>query len=233
MKRLMLALLVVALAVTAGPAGAAITVSYTDGGWGPQSFPGTDANTPAPAPPADAPWGPNGYPGDTVQLQAYPGTMELYDGASYTMPINTLVWTGNYTYAGAGLESDPNAGWQELYFTFLTSQTITIGTATATLTQGGELDSLWDNDYLSLTGGPTVNLYLDGYQVAITPISLQPVGADWTGQVPSTGVAIQPNEIVMAQVNVTATPEPTTLIVWSLLGGLGLAFGYWRRKRAT
>ncbi len=28
-------------------------------------------------------------------------------------------------------------------------------------------------------------------------------------------------------------PEPTTMIVWSLLGGFGLAFGYWRRKRAA
>jgi hypothetical protein len=28
------------------------------------------------------------------------------------------------------------------------------------------------------------------------------------------------------------TPEPATLIVWSLLGGLGMAIGFWRRKTA-
>ena len=28
-------------------------------------------------------------------------------------------------------------------------------------------------------------------------------------------------------------PEPATMIVWSLLGGIGLAFGYWRRNRAA
>jgi hypothetical protein len=28
-------------------------------------------------------------------------------------------------------------------------------------------------------------------------------------------------------------PEPTTLIIWSLLGSFGIAFGYWQRKRAT
>ena len=31
---------------------------------------------------------------------------------------------------------------------------------------------------------------------------------------------------------VAQTPEPTTLIVWSLLGGLGMAIGCWRRKAA-
>jgi probable HAF family extracellular repeat protein len=29
------------------------------------------------------------------------------------------------------------------------------------------------------------------------------------------------------------TPEPSTFIVWSLLGGLGIAVGWWRRKRAA
>ena len=28
-------------------------------------------------------------------------------------------------------------------------------------------------------------------------------------------------------------PEPSTLIIWSLLGGLGIAFGYWRRRKAA
>lgn len=30
-----------------------------------------------------------------------------------------------------------------------------------------------------------------------------------------------------------AVPEPSTLIIWSLLGGLGLGVGWWRRKRAA
>ena len=31
----------------------------------------------------------------------------------------------------------------------------------------------------------------------------------------------------------TVIPEPATIIIWSLLGGLGIGFGYWRRKRAA
>lgn len=30
----------------------------------------------------------------------------------------------------------------------------------------------------------------------------------------------------------STVPEPATLVVWSLLGGLGVAFSVWRRKRA-
>ena len=28
-------------------------------------------------------------------------------------------------------------------------------------------------------------------------------------------------------------PEPTALIIWSLLGSLGITIGWWRRKRAA
>jgi hypothetical protein len=34
-------------------------------------------------------------------------------------------------------------------------------------------------------------------------------------------------------VNVEAIPEPATMIVWSLLGGCGIAVAMWRRKRAA
>ncbi len=34
-------------------------------------------------------------------------------------------------------------------------------------------------------------------------------------------------------VSAAAIPEPSTVIVWLLLGGIGLGLGYWRRKRAA
>ena len=37
------------------------------------------------------------------------------------------------------------------------------------------------------------------------------------------------DNVVLSQ----AVPEPTTLIIWSLLGGLGISIGWWRRKRAA
>ncbi len=31
--------------------------------------------------------------------------------------------------------------------------------------------------------------------------------------------------------DVTITPEPATIVIWSLLGGLGISVGWWRRRR--
>jgi hypothetical protein len=55
-------------------ASAVMTVTYTVDGVAPQQFAGLVT------PPADAPWGPNGYPGDTVELQAYTGSLDLTPG---------------------------------------------------------------------------------------------------------------------------------------------------------
>ena len=41
---------------------------------------------------------------------------------------------------------------------------------------------------------------------------------------------------MMATFTVTdlgSVPEPATIIVWSLLGSLAIAVGWWRRKRAA
>jgi hypothetical protein len=28
-------------------------------------------------------------------------------------------------------------------------------------------------------------------------------------------------------------PEPSTVIIWSLLGGMGIGIGWWRKKKAA
>ncbi len=35
------------------------------------------------------------------------------------------------------------------------------------------------------------------------------------------------------EVSGSSVPEPTALIVWSLLGSLGIALGWWRRRKAA
>jgi len=40
------------------------------------------------------------------------------------------------------------------------------------------------------------------------------------------------NDDIRGTFTLTEVPEPATLIVWSLLGGLGMAIGCWRRKAA-
>ena len=40
------------------------------------------------------------------------------------------------------------------------------------------------------------------------------------------------NDFVLDDISLTAVPEPTTIIIWSLLGGLGLVFA-WRKRKST
>jgi hypothetical protein len=203
----------------------AVFVTYTLSGWGPTSFPGTVADTPNPAPPdvpaGDYPggnyWGPDGYPGDAVQLQPYTGSLDLTPG-TYTQKIDTRLWTGYYTYAGAGDPANPNAGWQELWFHFGTTQNMTIDTVSKSLTAPGLLECLWDADYLSFSAGPTVSFIVQGFEVDVTPLGLPAASAGWSGPVGAGGVP-QPSQDLLAQFVVTQVPEPATLLLLGL-GGL-------------
>ena len=47
---------------------------------------------------------------------------------------------------------------------------------------------------------------------------------------PANGIGLDDPWIIATTPNV---PEPSTLLIWSLLGGLGIAFASWRRKRAA
>jgi len=185
----------------------ATLVTYTVDGVAPQQFA-------APAtPPADAPWGPNGYPGDTVELQSYTGSFDLVAGTTIQQ-INTLLWTIDYTYGGTA--TDPNA-WSDVSFTFNATRNMTIdGVGPVSLTQGGSLLCTWDNDYLSLAGGPTVTFYVQGYRVDVTALGIGPVGgSNFHGDNPW----VQPNQNVLAQFDITQVPvpEPTTMIAGALL----------------
>ncbi len=214
------------LAVT-GTAGAT-SVGYTVSGWGPTHFPGTAADDPAPAPPDTAHWGPAGYPGDEVELELYSDTIDLYDGASYVKKINTLLWTGFYTYAGGGDPENPDADWRELAFHFSTPRTITIGTESTPLSQGGLLECNWDTDHLSFSDGPMVSLIVESYKVDITPLGLPAAGAGWSGDI-GEGV-VQPSRDIEARLDVTLIPEPLTMLgVFLGVSGLG---GYLKRRLA-
>jgi hypothetical protein len=183
----------------------AAIVNYSANGWS-QQFAGPVT------PPANAPWGPNGYPGDTVALQSYNGTLNLTPGSS-VQKVNTLLWTIDYTYAGTA--TDPNA-WSDLQFLFNAARNMTIDGVGGTITQGGQLDVTWDNDYLGLSGGGTVSFLVQGYQVDVTPLALaQEGGSNFDGSNPW----VQPSRDVMARFDITvaAVPEPTTVIAGALL----------------
>lgn len=215
--------LVFLCAAVAIPAQAAM-VDYDTGGWGPQQFPGPDP-VPAGAPNA-------AYPGDTVEATAYSGTgingLDLSPGV-YNLKVNTLEWTIDYTWAGG---TNPNAGaseWDDLFFPFTVTRTITVGGVSGQISQDGLLETTWDNDYLSLDEGDTLFLLVSGYNVAITPLALPRVGgSDFSSGPPWA----QPDRDILARFEVSPVPLPAALPLF----GSGLAIlGYagWRRKRTA
>jgi hypothetical protein len=232
MKTLGIVLVVMTSVGLVGTANAAITtVSYTVDGLGPQSFPGPVA------PPSTASHVLDGlgYPGDTVELQTYTGTLDLTPGTS-TQKINTLLWDVAYTYAGAGDPDDPDAGWQQLSFSLSAARNMTIdGIGPQSISQTGLLNVNWDNDYLSLSAGPTISFIVQGYQVDVTPLAVPEYGASSFPGFPRGTPWSQPDVDIMARFDVAPAPvpEPTTLIIWSLIGAFAITVSRCQRKRVA
>ena len=188
----------------AWPAHGALSVEYTVDGVAAQHFPGPVT------PPENSSWGPNGYPGDTVELQSYTGTFDLAVGTSI-QKINTLLWNIDYTYAGTATDVE---AWSDLSFTVNVPRAIHIGAASGNTSQNGSLNVTWDNDFLGFNAGSTVTLYVNGYRVDITPLAVSEVGgSNFEGNNPWT----QPNRDITARFEVSAVPEPTTMIAGALL----------------
>jgi hypothetical protein len=211
----------IAAATVMASALAAHAVLYNVGASVPTSYPGP-VTPPAGAPHSVDGWG---YPGDTVTLGSAngSGSFALVNGATYyNMPIGTLLWGGDYTYNGTATQWDYPAHWTPLTFTINATRSITIGTGTGNISQVGTLNVTWADDYLSLSAGPMASvLVLDGvqwYQVDITPNSLPSVGTDyWPNGDPPAGGWAQAPRAMTATFQVTAVPEPTTMIAGALL----------------
>jgi hypothetical protein len=191
-----------------------LTVDYTVSAWGPQSFP-SDL-----IPPVGSPWGPNGYPGDTLEFATYTGTLDLTPG-TYVQKINTLLWKIDYTYGGT---PEP---WPDMTLDCDTTRNMSFGGGPAgAISQTSDLLVNYWNDYLSLLAGSTTSFIVQGYRVDVTPLSLDSVGGtNFSGGNPWA----QPDRDVMAQFEVTAIPEPLTML--GVFLGLGSVGAYIRRRR--
>ena len=91
-----------------------------------------------------------------------------------------------------------------------------------------QVGGLGGDDQNSLVGNLPVTLvpghdYLISYNFDI----ITPIGGD------AGASAVGNLEVILAAGSGGVIPEPTSLIVWSLLGALALTVGWWRRRRAA
>jgi hypothetical protein len=202
MKRSLIAMVGVAVMLLAAVPASAAPVSFTVGGWGPQSYPISD-------PP------PSGFPGDDLQLEAWTGTLDLTPGTDVVLKINTLDWTIRYTVEGTA-DFDVTAGPRSISFD---------GGATGSLSQSGLLECRLDTDYLTFYDGSTVSLNVQGYTVEVTPLGFD----RWAGYIdewcPPRG-KYWPQTPAEVTARFVVTPEPATLAMLAL-GGLAIL----RRRR--
>jgi hypothetical protein len=216
MKKLFVVTAVVAL-LCMGVAAQAATINYTVGNWT-MRYPGP-VTPPAGAPPR------GGYPGDTLDLQTYTtGTLDLTPG-TYVQKINTFAWTVDYTYAGTA--TDPS-DWSELSFSVAAPRSISVGTASGSLSQTGLLEVNWDTDYVHFDEGSATTIFVEGYRVDITPLALARDGAGGWGD----GPWVQAPRDVMARFDVSAAPpvpEPMSIMLGIM--GLGSVAGFKRLRR--
>ncbi|MCX6878331.1 MAG: VPDSG-CTERM sorting domain-containing protein [Verrucomicrobia bacterium] len=227
MKKTSLAILAL-IGIVSVTTASAITVGYSLGDWS-QQFTAT-TTPPAGAPHSVDGWG---YPGDTVTLQGGSGSFVLADGATYTnMPIGTLLWGVDYTYNGTTTQWDYPAHWPDLTFAINAIRSMIISgdaSGSGNLGQAGTLKATWDDDYLSLAGGPMSSVYVPGFRIDITPNSLPvaTVNSFGGGDPPPGGFAQTPRSMT-ATFQVSAVPDGGTTLV--LLGGALTGLGALRRK---
>jgi hypothetical protein len=162
-------------------------------------------------------FGPN-YPGNTVNtdddkvtLTGQSGSLTLDLMAPQTVAIEALAFEVGQT----GYEGTDKSYWLETVFSMTVN--MTVNGVTNALTIPMTHHSGWYAD--DLQANP-------GNPVAFGDIIVTPLG--WAS--PDTNDGRTSYDTVYAQVE--AVPEPTTIIVWNLLGVAAAGYGAWRRRRA-
>lgn len=152
---------------------------------------------------------------------------ETYPGSPNPTPGLRLVFTGTGTAATAAADI-PNEWWSNpIYANALTMQ----NGVPVTLTVNFD-PSQWSN-YNGIMGTAD----LTDFDTALSGVTMLGISFG-SGYFFSDGFAFDPSDstasLDLISIDTTGpVPEPATIIIWSLLGGLGLAVTYWRRKRAA
>jgi hypothetical protein len=196
MKRI---LVVFALLIfTASAYAGVLTVDYTVGYWGglPPTYQGEK------------------WYGDTLEFLTYTGTLTLTPGTQ-DLKINTFDWIIDASSDGS------------LDFYPVAIRTISFdGGPSGSLSQSGHLAVRPDNDYVNFSDGAMVSFIVQGYKVDVTSLAFSRSGGDNGGPSYSGLPWPQAESDVMAKFEVSAIPEPATMLLLGL-GGLLLA----RRKK--
>lgn len=222
MKSLSVALLV-AVAAASVAQGAIVTYDFTNDGWGVAASHtvGWDAWTSPP--PAPTP-------------------LNVTATASRQGPGPAFVnWTANGLGVSTSLFDNPQIdGWgpdETLTLTFDTS--IMINTATVSMIYNG-WEFFGDDDVRMLMDGNllgnfdpqasgTVTLDLTGLDEALRTGSM----LDFTVVGNNDDYKLAGLEIDYSVAPGPQIPEPSTVAIWSLLGAMGVAIGWWRKRRAA
>jgi hypothetical protein len=112
---------------------------------------------------------------------------------------------------------------------------------TITFTFGGSMQAFGIDFNTFATGAGAFKATTDQGEIALS--NFDPFPSISTGQFLgfSTDVAfssvtiehnINTNPFALDSLRAEAVPEPCTIVIWSLLGALGITFGWWRRRKA-
>jgi len=165
---------------------------------------------------------------------------------TFSAPSNPLNFS---SYSGGGTSGDPSA-----FYTI--GPWLAGGGATGVNYSGGATSGdTMDNTMLqflgtvSLTNGESFNvthddgltLIIGGVKVVDAPGPTAPAVTPftWTGASGNYSFELDYAEVdgapavLIVDLPLSSTPEPSTLIVWSLLGSLAIGLGWWRKRKAS
>ncbi len=140
------------------------------------------------------------------------------------------------TNAGIGPGSGDPPATNAPFFDALPNQSVQVGDLLTFVVGAQDIDD--DRMTLAVNGIPqaaSFPLNPEGVALANGTFSWTPIEGD-EGTYLVTFFAIDENVGTNEEtitIDVTPIPEPSTLIVWSLLGALGITVGWWRRRRAV
>jgi hypothetical protein len=154
-------------------------------------------------------------------LGAVGGTNDYsLSNALLALPGPQLTGPGTYTtsYTGGLLTLAPSGPWGgtgEFNIPFGPLTVVSVVNPDQSLVKFDLSGSSTDNMYFISAHYEVAN---DGYAISLTPTEHQQTG-HFQGNINT--------------VTLTHTPEPATIIIWSLLGCLGICVGWWRRRKTV